>query len=155
MTQGGNQRMDVRETGEMKNNGGEKGAGRRREDKETGVRQQKLKIKMNALARRSLLSEKARQFLLPVLGPLSIKIFLRSQRTGSWTHNMGAHQVSLWPIKVLQVLAVVDKMKHCIGEKISRKEIFSQCDVTKSRWESHLVLSRCIMTCLEVTSHSD
>lgn len=70
--------MDVRGTGEMKNNGREKGAGRGEEDKETGVRQQKLKIKINALVWRSLVPEKARQFLLPVLGQWSIKIYSRS-----------------------------------------------------------------------------
>lgn len=81
MTQGANRRMDVRGTGEMKNNGRGKAAGRRGEDKGTGVRRQKLKIKMNALARRSAVSEK-RRFLLPVLGHLSIKIHLRSFEAG-------------------------------------------------------------------------
>lgn len=52
LTRGENQRRVVRGTGEMKNNGREKGAGRRRDDKEAGVRQQKLKIKMNPLAQR-------------------------------------------------------------------------------------------------------
>lgn len=82
VTQGGNHRMDVRRTREMKNNGREEGAGRRGEDKETGVRRQKLKIKMNALARRPLVSEKARHFQLPVLGQLSIKIYSRSHEAG-------------------------------------------------------------------------
>lgn len=51
VTQGGNQRMDVRGTGERTiQETEEKGAGRRGEDKETGVRQQNLKIETNVLA---------------------------------------------------------------------------------------------------------